>query len=350
MEQSAYFCGMKTLDKKEIVVSGSRPTGFIHLGNYLGAINNYVKMQDDFQSYFFIADYHSLTTHYDARNLPQLTNEVLATYLACGLDPEKCTIYIQSHIPQIPELYLLFNMIAYKGELEKIPTFKDKVRSQEQSGKSISAGLLTYPVLMAVDIIIHRAVKVPVGKDQESHIEMARTLANRFNNLFGEKLFPEPYGFNFGEELLKIPSLDGTGKMSKSAENPNSAIYMMDTDAQIRKKIMKAKTDLGPTEPNQQRPEEINNLFDLLRLVSTPDTLAHFDEQYNNCTIRYGDLKKQLAEDMVNMVAPIRNRIEDIMRDTNYLHRVITEGGEKARSSAAATLNEAKRMIGMRYV
>lgn len=333
-------------DHKEIVVSGSRPTGYLHLGNYLGAIKSYVALQDQYQSYFFIADYHSLTTHYDARNLPQLSREVLATYLACGLDPDKCTIYIQSHVPQIPELYLLFNMLAYKGELEKIPSFKDKVRSQEQSGKSISAGLLTYPVLMAVDILVHKAVKVPVGKDQESHLEIARTFANRFNHLFGATYFPEPHGFSPTNQLLRIPSLDGSGKMAKSTENPNSAIYLMDTDEQIRKKVMKAKTDAGPTQANQIPPEEIANLFDLMRLVSSPDTYQHFEQAYNSCTIRYGDFKKQLAEDMIALVSPIRSRIDDILHNEAYLAKVVAEGGEKARHSAAQTLQGAKQLIG----
>lgn len=334
---------------KEIAVSGSRPTGFIHLGNYLGAIRNYVKMQDNFNCYFFIADYHSLTTHYEAQNLPQLTREVLATYLACGLDPQKCVIYIQSEVPQIPELYLLFNMLAYKGELEKVPTFKDKVRSQEQSGRSISAGLLTYPVLMAVDIIIHRATKVPVGKDQEAHLEIARNLANRFNYQFQTTLFPEPYGYNDGSDLFKVPSLDGSGKMSKSASNPNSAIYLMDDDAIIRKKVMKAKTDTGPTEPNQTKPEEIQNLFDLMQLVSSDDIIQHYESQYNNCNIRYGDLKKQLAEDMVHLVAPIRNNIHDLMKNDGYLKKVVRDGAEQARQSADATLQAAKKAIGIRY-
>ena len=152
--------------QQEIVVSGIRPTGDVHLGNYFGAIRNFVQMQHEYNCYFFIADYHALTTHPNAKELPVWVREALAMYLACGLNPDKCTLYVQSHLPQIPELYLMFNMLAYKGELEKIPTFKDKVRSQEALGKSINADLLTYPVLMCVDIIIHRAQKVPVGKDR----------------------------------------------------------------------------------------------------------------------------------------------------------------------------------------
>ncbi len=335
--------------KLETVVSGVRPTGDIHLGNYFGAIRNFVQMQHEYNCYFFIADYHSLTTHPAAKDLPNFVRESLSVYLACGLDPNKATIYIQSHLPQIPELYLLFNMIAYKGELEKIPSFKEKVRSQEASGKSINAGLLTYPVLMCVDIIIHRANKVPVGKDQEAHLEITRTFSNRFNYLVGSDFFPEAQGFSYGDTLIKVPSLDNSGKMSKSEGNPYAAIFLKDEDDLIRKKIMRATTDTGPTQNNQTKPDVIENIFDLLRLVSTPETVAHFDEQYNNCTIRYGDLKKQLAEDMIICVKPLRERFKEISADTHYLHRVVTEGAEKARISANATLQGAKELMGLKY-
>lgn len=333
----------------ETVVSGIRPTGQVHLGNYFGAIKNFVKMQEEYNCYFFIADYHSLTTHPDASQLRQSVKDALAVYIGCGLDPEKCALYIQSHLPQIPELYLLFNMLTYKGELEKVPTFKEKVRSQQKAKKGINAGLLTYPVLMAVDIIIHRANKVPVGKDQEAHLEITRNLVKRFNHMYGTDFFPEPHGFSYSKELLKVPSLDGEGKMSKSNPNANSAIYLMDTPKLIRKKIMRAKTDSGPTEMNQTKPTEIQNLFDLMQLVCTADTIQHFDEKYNNCTIRYGDLKKQLAEDMVAYIQPIQERITDIAQQEDYIKKVVQMGAEKARASATATLKGAKDFVGLRY-
>lgn len=337
-------------NKKETVLSGIRPTGSVHLGNYLGAIQNFVKMQNDlrYNSYFFIADYHSLTTHPEASALEQNVKSALAIYLGCGLDPEKCTLYLQSHVPEIPELYLLFNMLAYKGELEKVPTFKEKVRSQQKANKSINAGLLTYPVLMAVDIIIHRATKVPVGKDQESHIEIARNLVNRFNHIYGGDLFPEPYGFSYSDKLIKVPSLDGEGKMSKSNNNVNSAIYLLDDDKTIEKKIKKAKTDSGPTTPNQEKPVIIQNLFDLMEHVSTPETISYFNEQWNNCNIRYGDLKKKLASDMIELIAPIRENIQTKMQDETYLTEVLHEGAKKARTSASYTLNRAKELVGLK--
>lgn len=329
---------------KEIVVSGIRSTGYLHLGNYFGAMRNYVKMQDDYSCYFFVADYHSLTTHPDPKDLKANVFRVVAENIASGLDPEKVALYAQSDVPEIPELYLMLNMMAYKGELEKVPTFKDKVRLQPNN---VNAGLLTYPVLMAADILIHRAVKVPVGKDQEQHLEMARNFAQRFNGRYGE-LFPEPMPFNFGSDLVKVPSLDGAGKMSKS-ENINATLYLADEDDLIRKKVMKAKTDSGPTEPDSEMPEYIQNLFLLMQLVSTEQTVTEYRAAYNSCNIRYGDMKKQLAEDMVAFVRPIREKAAALQSDEALLRKILKEGAEKARVSASKTISEARKLIGINY-
>lgn len=329
---------------KEIVVSGIRSTGFLHLGNYFGAMRNYVKMQDEYNCYFFVADYHSLTTHPDPKDLRGNVYRVVAENVACGLDPDKVALYAQSDVPEIPELYLMMNMLAYKGELEKVPTFKDKVRQQPEN---VNAGLLTYPVLMTADIIIHKAVKVPVGKDQEQHIEMARNFVNRFNNRYGE-LFPEPYPFNYSSELIKVPSLDGTGKMSKS-ENENATLYLADEDDVIRKKVMKAKTDAGPTEPNSEMPEYIQNLFLLMGLVSSQDVVDTYKKAFNECSIRYGDMKKQLAEDMVQFIAPIRERTKELQADEDKIRKILKQGAEKARASASVTIAEARKLIGINY-
>jgi len=332
------------MQKKEVVLSGIRPTGFLHLGNYFGAMRNYVRMQDDYDCYFFVADWHSLTTHPDTKELRQSVLRVLAENLACGLNPDKAAVYVQSQVPEISELYMLLNMLAYKGELEKTTTFKDKVRLQPQN---VNAGLLTYPVLMAADILIHRALKVPVGKDQEQHLEMARNFAQRFNHRYGE-IFPEPVAFNFGENLVKVPSLDGAGKMSKS-ENQMATLYLADSDDQIRKKVMKAKTDSGPTEPNSEMPPYIENIFQLMRLVSAPEVTAKFEADFNNASIRYGDMKKQLAEDMVAFIAPIREKAEAIYNDPKFLAEVMEKGAEKARKSASATLTLVREAMGLKY-
>ena len=345
MKKRLIFAAME----KEVVLSGIRPTGFLHLGNYFGAMRNYVRMQDEFNCYFFVANWHSLTTHPDTKELQANVLRVIAENIACGLDPEKVALYVQSDVPQIAELYLYLNMMAYKGELEKTVTFKEKVRLQPEN---VNAGLLTYPVLQAADILIHRAVKVPVGKDQEQHLEMARNYAERFNHRYGEVL-PLPYAFNYGGELVKIMSLDGEGKMSKS-ENQMNTLYLADEDDVIRKKIMKAKTDGGPLTPNAPMPAYIENLFTLMDLVSSSDTVEKFRSDYNNssegnCIIRYGDLKKQLSEDMAAFIKPIREKATDLQKDTATLQKIMKLGAEKAGESASKTLTLVRSAIGMNY-
>ncbi|MBA2422224.1 MAG: tryptophan--tRNA ligase [Chitinophagales bacterium] len=328
----------------DTVVSGIRPTGNLHLGNYFGAVRNFIKMQQDYNSFFFVADYHSLTTHPNPADLNTSVRQVLAEYLACGIDPEKCTLYIQSDVPETAELYLLLNMLAYVGELERSTSFKDKIRMHPDN---VNAGLLTYPVLMAADIIIHRAHKVPVGKDQQQHLEMTRNFVNRFNHLYGVNYFPEPEAFNFSEELIKVPGLDGSGKMGKSAAEGNT-IFLVDEPEAIRKKVMRAVTDTGPVEPNQPKSESIANIFTLMKLVSDSDTVEHFESSYNNCTIRYGDMKKQLAEDMIRFIAPIQQQIKKFFADTELLHTIVSHGAEKAKESAAITVNEVRKIIGIK--
>lgn len=335
---------MKNKAGKAIVMSGIRSTGYLHLGNYFGAIKNYVRMQDEYECFFMVADLHSLTTHPDTKDLRSNVHRVLAEYLACGLDPDKSALYCQSHVPETAELYLFLNMLAYKGELEKTTTFKDKARQHPQN---INAGLLTYPVLMTADILLHRATLVPVGKDQEQHLEMARNFANRFNHRYGE-VFPEAFAFNFGADLIKVPALDGTGKMSKS-ENEYATIYLNDDDDMIRKKFRKAKTDTLPTEPGTPKSEAVQNLFDLMHLVSDKEVIEKFENDYNNLSIRYGDLKNQLAEDFVKFIAPIREKANEIYHDKKYLAAVMEKGAARARSSAQATMALVKNAMGIDY-
>jgi tryptophanyl-tRNA synthetase len=325
-------------------MSGIRPTGFLHLGNYFGAMRNYVKLQEQYTCFFMVADLHALTTHPDTKELKNNVHRVLAENIACGIDPDKAALYCQSHVRETSELYLYLNMLAYLGELEKTTTFKEKARLQPDN---INAGLLTYPVLQTADIILHRATWVPVGKDQEQHLEMARNFVNRFNHRYGQ-VFPEPMAYNFGEDLVKVPSLDGTGKMSKS-ENQLATLYLADSDEMIQKKVMKAKTDGGPAEPNSTKPDYIENIFQLMRLVSAPDVVAHYETAYNDCSIRYGDMKKQLAEDMVKFIAPIREKAENIRTNESYLQQIMEKGAEKARKSAADTMQLVREVMGLRY-
>lgn len=347
----------------ETVVSGIRPTGNLHLGNYFGAVKSFLQMQNEYNCYYFIADWHSLTTHPHPDNIRNSAKTILAEYLACGIDPEKATIYIQSDVREVAELYLYLNMNAGIGELMRTTSFKEKARKQlhidttgndgemekeifnENNKHSVSAGLLTYPTLMAADIIIHKAVKVPVGKDQEQNMEMARRFARRFNATYGVEFFPEPASFHLSNKAVKVPGLDGSGKMGKSEGN---AIYLVDDEKAIKKKVMKAVTDAGPTEPNCAKPEPIANLFTMMEIVSTKDTYDFFNEKYNNCEIRYGDMKKQLAEDINKFCAPIRERILDIRSNDEYMAKVAHMGAEKARESASRTLREIREIIGFR--
>ncbi len=327
-----------------VVVSGIRPTGNLHLGNYFGALKSFIRMQDEDTCFFFIADYHSLTTHPTPSDLHGNVRNVLAEFLGCGIDPEKATIYIQSDLPETAELYLLLNMNAYVGELERCTSFKEKIRQQPQN---INAGLLTYPTLMAADIIIHKANKVPVGKDQEQHLEMTRTFANRFNRLYHVDYFPEPVAYSPEENLVKIPGLDGSFKMSKS-ENENSAIFLADSPEVIRKKVMRAVTDAGPATMKEPKTQAVENLFSLMKALSPPKTYAYFSDLYDTCQIRYGDMKKQLAEDVIAFTEPFREKIKELHANKGYLKKVAEQGAEKAHASARKTIQEVREIIGFK--
>lgn len=353
-------------EKKEIILSGIRSTGNLHLGNYYGALRKFVEIQDKYDCNFFIADLHALTTSTDPNALHASVKSVLAEYLAAGIDPEKATVFIQSDIPEISEMYLLLNMHVGIGELMRTASFKDKARkalgigpaasddSDEaferqiigaETNKRVNAGLLTYPTLMAVDILIQKATKVPVGKDQLQHLELTRRFARRFNSFYGVDLFPEPTDFDFGGAPIKVPGLDGSGKMGKSEGN---CIYLIDDPKVLRKKVMRATTDEGPKEPNSPMSEPVANLFSLLELTSTPDVVAHFRDAYADCSIRYGDLKKQLAEDILTITNPIRERVNDILADEDYLRKVVRNGAERARARASETLKEVRQIMGIR--
>ncbi|MDR2382535.1 MAG: tryptophan--tRNA ligase [Prevotellaceae bacterium] len=328
---------------KEIVLSGIRSTGNLHIGNYFGALRNFIRMQDENDCFFFIADLHSLTTHPNPDNFHENVKTVLSEYLASGLDPEKSVIFVQSAVPEISELYTLMNMWSYVGELERTSSFKEKVRKHPNN---VNAGLLTYPVLMATDILIHKANKVPVGKDQEQHLEMSRVFARRFNNMYNVEFFPEPSAYNFGTELVKVPGLDGSGKMGKSEGN---GIYLIDDEKTIRKKVMRAVTDSGPVDTGAPMSEPIQNLFTILQIVSDSEVVQFYRDKYNSGEIRYGDMKKQLADDICKLTLPIRERILEIKNNDKYLAEVVKYGTEKARASAAKTLHGVKEIMGFKW-
>ena len=328
----------------ERVISGIRPTGNLHLGNYFGAVKSFVKMQDEYDCMFFIADWHSLTTHPTPENIRNSVKTILSEYLACGIDPEKAPIYVQSDVKQVLELYLYLNMNAYLGELERVTSFKEKVRKQPDN---VNAGLLTYPCLMAADILMHKADKVPVGKDQEQNMEMARLFARRFDRIYGVEYFKEPQSFHFADKAVKVPGLDGTGKMGKSEGN---CLYLCDDEKTVTKKIMRAVTDSGPTQLNQEKPEVIQNLFTLCELLCGKEATEYYNDLYNRMEIRYGDMKKQMAADANTLLAPIRERILAYSSDDAFLERVMREGAEKAAARAEKTIEEVREIIGFRKI
>ena len=352
------------MNGKETVLSGIRATGNLHLGNYFGALSKFVRMQRDYDCLYFVADLHALTTNPDPDQLHRNVRSIVAEYLAAGLDPEESTLFVQSDVPEISEMYLLLNMHVGIGELMRTASFKDKARKQlgikvdetdednierqiigNDSNKRVNAGLLTYPTLMAVDILIQKAHKVPVGKDQEQHLELTRRFARRFNSFYGVDLFPEPTNFDFGGKPVKVPGLDGSGKMGKSEGN---CIYLSDDEKTLRKKVMRAVTDEGPKTPNQPVSQPVENLFTLLELTSKPEVVKHFRDAYADCSIRYGDLKKQLADDILAITLPIRERILDLQGDDATIGRVLRRGAEIARERASRTLAEVRQVMGIR--
>lgn len=352
---------------KEIVLSGIRPTGNLHLGNYYGALSKFVKLQNDYDCRFFIADLHALTTSTDPDALHESVRGILAQYLAAGIDPEKAAIFVQSDVPELSELYLLMNMHVGIGELMRTASFKDKARkalgikapendSDEafeheiigaSTNKRVNAGLLTYPTLMAVDILAQKARWVPVGKDQLQHLELTRRFARRFNSFYGVEEFIEPEDFQFSDKPVKVPGLDGSGKMGKSEGN---CVYLIDEPKALRKKVMRAVTDEGPQEPNSPVSEPIANLFSLLELTSTPEIVQQFKDAYADCSIRYGDLKKQLAEDILKVTDPIRERTAEILKDDAYMRKVLARGADIARAQASETLREVRHIMGIRKI
>ena len=357
--------GVKTDNgKQKVVLSGIRSTGNLHLGNYFGALSKFVRMQNDYDCRYFIADLHALTTNPDPKSLHESVKDILAEYIAAGIDPEKNIIYVQSDVPEISEMYLLMNMHVGIGELMRTASFKDKARKAlgitsdsdeiekeiigNQTNQRVNAGLLTYPTLMAVDILIHHADYVPVGKDQEQHLELTRRFARRFNSFYKIDYFGEPVNYNFeASEALKVPGLDGSGKMGKSEGN---CIYLIDDEKTLRKKVMRAVTDEGPKEPNSPVSQPVENLFMLMNLVSDKDVIDHFRQAYADCSIRYGDMKKQLAEDILKVTLPIRERIMDIRSNDEYLSKVVKEGAERARYHAAKTLKDVREIMGIRRI
>ena len=324
---------------KERIVSGIQPTGELHIGNYLATLKDYVELQEKYECYFFIADLHSLTEDFEpGEKKRQQIMDLLITFLAAGIDPSKATVFIQSQIPAHTELAWIFNTLVPMGELERMTQYKDKSARQ---AANINAGLFDYPVLMASDILLYRPTHVPVGHDQLQHLELTNTIVRKFNHRFGET-FREVKAYQ--NKPLRIMSLSNPErKMSKS--EPGSYIGMFDDPQIIHKKISRAVTATDAHE--KEMPKGVANLFELLGHFSDKSTLDDFTKQYENGTIRYAELKSELAESISKYFQPMRERRAELEKDTKTLERVIEEGKQKAGAIAQLTLQEVRQKIGL---
>jgi tryptophanyl-tRNA synthetase len=320
------------------VFSGIQPSGRLTLGNYLGALQNFVKLQEDHRCYFSVVDMHAITVPQKPEALREQTEAVAALFVACGIDPNKATIFIQSHVPAHAQLGWIMTTLSYMGELERMTQFKDKSAGQQ----SIGAGLFVYPTLMAADILLYDADIVPVGEDQKQHLELTRDLAVRFNNRFGETfVVPEPYIPQIGARIMSLD--DATKKMSKSNPNENSYISILDEPDVIRKKISRAKTDSGrEVKYDVEQKPEISNLIGIYALCSGM-TIAEIEAKYEGQG--YGPFKKDLSEAVIAKLEPVQKRYREI-RATGEIRDILRQGAEQAAEVAAATLQKVYDKIG----
>lgn len=328
------------MKKKQIVLSGIRPTGSLHLGNYFGAMKNFVDLQnsDEYQCMYFVADYHALTTHPDPKSLEENLPEVVLGYLSAGLDPEKSILYAQSSIPELAELMLLISMVLPIKQLLNCPTFKEKIKKQPEN---VNHGLLSYPVLMAADILGPRSDLVPVGEDQLFHVEIARDIARLFNNRYGYVLtMPQA----MKEKAIRVPGLDGTGKMGKSDDN---FIALTDSNETIHSKLRKAMTDPQRKRRNDPgRPWECN-IFTLHELVSSKEEVEQINQDCRQASIGCVDCKKCLAKNVISVLEPIREKRSEILKQPDFVRDVIFAGGQKAREIIIPTVDQVRKSTGI---
>lgn len=329
------------VENKKVIFSGIQPSGNPTLGNYLGALRNWVKLQDKFECYYCIVDLHAITVKQVPKDLRQKTLEMLAIYLAAGIDPEKNTIFIQSHVPAHSEACWLLTCNSYMGELGRMTQYKDKSRKYGDND-SIGAGLFTYPVLMAADILLYNTDLVPVGQDQKQHLELARDLANRFNNAYSPTFkVPEPYIQKAGAKIMSLQ--EPTKKMSKSDENANAYILIMDPPEVIRKKVSRAVTDsIGVINYCDEQPG-VKNLLNILIAIkgSTPEELVEYYKGKG-----YADLKKDVADAIIGELEPIQTKVKELLKDKKYLESIYRKGAEKANYVSMKTLRKMQKKIG----
>ncbi|WP_419742021.1 tryptophan--tRNA ligase [Paraclostridium dentum] len=328
------------MSEKKIIFSGAQPSGKLTLGNYLGAIKNWKELQEDYNCYYSVVDLHAITVPQEAKNLRANTMQLLAQYMASGLDPEKNTIFIQSHVSCHTELMWILNTMTYMGELSRMTQFKDK---SQKSEANLNAGLFTYPVLMAADILLYQTDLVPVGEDQKQHLELARDLANRFNNRYSSTFkVPEPYIPKAGARVMSLQ--EPTKKMSKSDENENGYILLVDDADAIRRKIKRSVTDsVGVVRYSDEQPG-IKNLLDIYSKLdnkSIEDVVAMYEGK------GYGDFKNDVAEVIVETLKPIKDQYEYLLSNKDYLENIYAKGAQKAEYQARKTLRKVYKKVGL---
>jgi tryptophanyl-tRNA synthetase len=328
---------MKT-SNQQIVLSGVQPTGDLHIGNYLGSLKNFIKLQNEYQCYFFLATYHSITENYDPKEKRQQILNLAATYLAAGLDPKKCVIFNQVDVPECTELAWIFNTITPMSECERMTQYKDKAAKQV---KNINVGLFDYPVLQAADILLYHGNLVPVGQDQIQHVEITRDIARWFNNKFGE-YFTEPKPLL--TQIPKVMSLTEPDKKMSKSSSPNSYIAITDEPEVIKEKLQRAVTGTGTEDST---PLGVQNLLALLAEFGTPEQLSAFNEQIKNKTIKYSELKETLAKVISDYFADFRAKRQALLQKPEYIEKVLKAGAKKAQKVAKQTINEVKERIGV---
>lgn len=327
---------------KPIVFSGAQPSGELTLGNYLGALKNWVALQNEYDCIYCIVNQHAITVRQDPQKLRKATLDTMALYLACGIDPQKSTIFVQSHVPAHAELGWALNCYTYFGELSRMTQFKDK---SSRHSENINAGLFDYPVLMAADILLYQANLVPVGDDQKQHLELTRDIAMRFNTLYGDVFtLPEPFIAKVGARVMSLQ--EPTKKMSKSDENRNNVIGLLENPKDVEKKIKRAMTDSD--EPPVVRYDlknkvGVSNLLDILTGV-TGKPVAELEKEFEGKM--YGHLKTEVATQVIDMLTTLQARYHEYRNDENYLFSIMCEGAEKARAKAEPTLKKVYDVIG----
>jgi tryptophanyl-tRNA synthetase len=327
-------------ENRKVIFSGIQPSGDLTLGNYLGALKNWVKLQDDYDCYFCIVDLHAITVRQKPADLRRRSLELLSIYIAAGISPEKNTLFIQSHVPAHSECSWLLTCNTYMGELSRMTQYKDK---SQKMGNSIGVGLFNYPSLMAADILLYNTDLVPVGKDQTQHLELTRDIATRFNSTYSDTFkIPEGYIPKEGAKIMDLQ--EPLKKMSKSSDNPNSFILIMDPPDVIRKKVSRAVTDsLGVINYVDDQPG-VKNLLNILSAIkgTSPEELVSYYKDKG-----YADLKSDVAETIVNELEPIQKKVKELLKDKSYLESIYKEGAQKASYIANKTLRKMQKKIGM---